>query len=777
MHRGRALVFLVLSSLIGPSALAQTRVTVSGQVVDTTGAALPGATIVLTPSSGRARRTATGADGRYAFVDVVSGRYGVSASAINFGTSRRTNVSIADRAVTIDFTLHLAVTADVVVTAKSSFRNLADLEHPEENLVGVASAASEGAVTARQIEARPIMRAGEVLESVPGVIISQHSGEGKANQYYLRGFNLDHGTDFATTVAGLPVNMPTHAHGQGYSDVNFLIPELVSGVQYRKGPYFAETGDFSAAGSANINYANALDRPIASVSTGEEGWQRLLLAASPAAGRGHLLAAIELNHNDGPWTLEDDYRKVNGVLRYSATGGSHAFSLTGLFYRATWDSTDQVPDRAIAGGVIERFGTIDPTDGGTTARSSLVADYQHTTARRLTRATVYLSRYRLNLFSNFTYFLDDPDKGDQFEQADRRWVSGGRVSQRVLSQWGARSIASLYGLEMRSDDIPTVGLYHTAARARLATVRQDVVQETAAAAFGEATIAWSPWMRTTGGLRVDGSRFVVDSNDPANSGSARAGVVSPKGTIVLGPWQRTEIYANAGLGFHSNDARGVTITRDPSSGDPANPVTPLVRARGMEVGLRTVAIPRVQTTLALWRLGLGSELLFVGDAGTTEGSRPSSRYGVESATYVRVAPWLNADADIAWSHARFTDADPAGDRIPGAAEVITSLGVTVEPSSCVFGSLRLRYFGPRPLVEDDRVRSAPTSLLNGQIGVRVSAHLRIVLDAFNLLNADASDIDYYYTSRLPGEPAEGIDDIHTHPTIPRTARISARVEW
>jgi hypothetical protein len=780
MHRGRAVFSIFFSfvlSVLGTSASAQTRVIVSGQIVDTTGAALPGATVVLAPSSGRARRTVTGPDGRYVFADVVSGRYGVSASAINFGTSRRANVGVADRAVTIDFTLHLAVTADVVVTAKSSFRNLADLEHPEENLVSVASAASEGAVTARQIEARPIMRAGEVLESVPGVIISQHSGEGKANQYYLRGFNLDHGTDFATTVAGLPVNMPTHAHGQGYSDVNFLIPELVSGVQYRKGPYFAETGDFSAAGSANVNYANALDRPIASVSIGEEGWQRMLLAASPSVGRGHLLAAIELNHNDGPWTLHDDYRKVNGVLRYSATSGAHAFSLTGLFYRATWDSTDQVPDRAIAGGAIDRFGTIDATDGGTTARSSLVADYQHTTSRRLTRATAYLSRYRLNLFSDFTYFLDDPDNGDQFEQADRRWVSGGRVSQRALGQWGARSIESLYGVEIRNDDIPAVGLYHTAARARLATVRQDVVQETAAAAFGETTIAWSPWVRTTGGLRVDGYRFAVDSSDPANSGSARAGLVSPKGTLVLGPWQRIEIYANAGLGFHSNDARGATITRDPSSGDPADPVTPLVRARGMEVGLRTVAIPRVQTTLALWRLGLDSELLFVGDAGTTEGSRPSRRYGVESATYVRVTPWLNADADIAWSHARFTDTDPAGDRIPGAAEVITSLGVTVEPSSRVFGSLRLRYFGPRPLVEDDRVRSAPTSLLNGQIGVRLSPRLRVVLDAFNLLNADASDIDYYYTSRLPGEPAEGVDDIHTHPTIPRMARIAARIEW
>ena len=240
----------------------------------------------------------------------------------------------------LDTVLHLSLSADVTVTSKRTFANLADVENPAENLVGVAQSASQGAITAKQLDARPIMRAGEVLETVPGVVISQHSGEGKANQYYLRGFNLDHGTDFASTVAGMPVNMPTHAHGHGYSDLNFLIPELVSGVQYAKGPYFADQGDFATAGSANINYASVLDRPIVRVGGGDEGFGRALVAASAAAGSGHVLAALEAEHNDGPWVHPDNYRNVNGVLRYSRGDAVNGLSVTGMGYQAKWNSTD-----------------------------------------------------------------------------------------------------------------------------------------------------------------------------------------------------------------------------------------------------------------------------------------------------------------------------------------------------------------------------------------------------------------------------------------------------
>jgi hypothetical protein len=254
------------------------------------------------------------------------------------------------------------------VTASSTFRNVADVDNPAENLVGIAAAASQGAVTSAEIDARPVMRAGEVLETVPGLIVSQHSGEGKANQYYLRGFNLDHGTDFSTTVAGVPVNTPTGAHAHGYADVSFLIPELVSGVQFKKGPYFADEGDFSAAGAANVNYINHLEAPVVRLSAGPDGWGRLFAAVSPQVARGHLLAALELNHNDGPWVRPDDYRKVNAVLRYSHGDNRNGLSLTGMGYWADWDSSDQVPDRAVQSGLIPRFGLLDATDGGTANR-------------------------------------------------------------------------------------------------------------------------------------------------------------------------------------------------------------------------------------------------------------------------------------------------------------------------------------------------------------------------------------------------------------------------
>jgi outer membrane receptor protein involved in Fe transport len=380
--------------------------------------------------------------------------------------------------------------------------------------------------------------------------------------------------------------------------------------------------------------------------------------------------------------------------------------------------------------------------------------------------------YDLDLFSNFTYFLDDPENGDQFQQADRRFVSGGKLTHRRLARWGGRAVQNTVGVQVRNDDISTVGLYHTRARVRLDTVREDAVLQTSVGGFAQNETSWTPWLRTMAGVRVDGYRFRVDAGDPRNGGTERAALASPKGGAVLGPWAGTEFYANAGFGFHSNDARGATIRVDPSTGDPVRRVTPLVRARGAELGVRTVRVPRLQSSVALWTLSLDSELLFVGDAGTTEAGRPSRRYGIEWVNYYAPRPWLNLDADMSLSRGTFTDEDPVGRLIPGAVQTVVSAGATVDHLKGVFGSLRWRYFGPRPLVEDGSVRSAATSLVNLQAGYRVSRRLRIALDVFNLLDARHRDIDYFYTSRLPGEPAAGVDDFHFHPVLPRSARIA-----
>ena len=775
----RSIAASCLALLTTPLASAQPGgdATVIGVVRDETGAVLPGVVVSLRGEDRAPAEAVTDESGRYALGGIAPGSGLLSFRLINFSPVSRDFVVEAGGEHVVDVTLHVSMRADVTVTGRGTFTNLADVENPAENLVGVALSASQGAVTAAQIESRPIMRAGEVLETVPGVIISQHSGEGKANQYYLRGFNLDHGTDFATTVAGVPVNMPTHGHGHGYTDLAFLIPELVSGVQYSKGPYFAELGDFSAAGAANINYANRLEQPLVRLSGGQDGWGRVLAAASPEVGRGHLLVGVELNHNDGPWERPDDYRKVNGVVRYSEGDALNGFSITGMGYGATWDAADQVPLRAIESGALGRFGVIDPTDGGDSHRYTLSADVQRAGQNAVTKVTAYAMKYDLNLFSNFTYFLDDPERGDQFEQEDDRVVAGGRASYRRLGSWAGRPVQHTIGVDLRHDRIGTVGLHHTEARRRLATIREDGVNQTSAAAYYQNEIEWRPGVRTILGLRGDLYHFDVASSIAANSGTETAGLGSPKAGLIVAPWSGVELYANAGYGFHSNDARGATIAVDPVTGDPADPVTALARATGAEVGVRTVAIPHLQSTLTLWTLGLDSELLFVGDAGTTEATRPSRRVGIEWTNYARPRPWLTFDLDFAISRARFTDDDPAGDRIPGSVQTVVSLGAAVEGIGGPFGSARLRYFGPRPLVEDDSVQSDATTLVNLQAGYELRPGVRLALDVFNLFDAEDSDIDYFYTSRLPGEPDEGIDDIHLHPTLPRTLRLGLIVDF
>lgn len=494
--------------VFGPIAYAQDAGRVAGRVLDQTGVVLPGVTIDLVIGS-RELTTTTDAAGEYRFEAVPAGNAELTYRLLNFSVLRRNVVVANGGSVAADIVLTLSLNADVIVTGTATFRNVAGIENPAENLVGIASAASQGAITAVQLEARPMMRAGEVLETVPGMIVSQHSGEGKANQYYLRGFNLDHGPDFSTMVAGVPVNTPTGAHAHGYSDVGFLLPELVSGVQFKKGPYFADEGDFSSAGAANVNYVNQLERPLVRLSAGNDGWGRVFGAASPRVGGGHLLGAIELNHNDGPWVRPDDYRKVNGVLWYSRGDNRNGFSLTGMGYWADWDSTDQVAARAISSGLISRFGFLDPTDKGQTSRQSVAAEFQRSVGPSSVRATGFLLRSSLNLFSNFTYFLDDPENGDQFEQAERRTAVGGRLTYRRLGHVFGRHTESAVGVQLRRDWLDPVGLYHTVARRRLSTTREDEVGQTMVGTYSQSETEWTRSFRTTLGIRADVYQFSV----------------------------------------------------------------------------------------------------------------------------------------------------------------------------------------------------------------------------------------------------------------------------
>jgi hypothetical protein len=644
-----------------------------------------------------------------------------------------------------------------------------------ENAVGSSEAASAGTITHQLVEDRPILRPGEVLELVPGLIITQHSGAGKANQYFLRGFNLDHGTDFLTTLDGMPVNLRTHAHGQGYTDLNFLIPELIQRIDYFKGPYFASKGDFASAGAADIHYVESLPEHLVELTAGSFLYGRALLAGSPGLGGGKLLYGLELSHEDGPWVRPDDYRRVNGVLRYTVAAGDAKWKLTAMGYSGVWNATDQVPLRAVESGQIGRFGNIDPTDGGKTHRFSLSGEYQQNLGSGVLEAILYGLKYRLNLFSDFTYFLRDPVNGDQFEQADDRWQFGTSGSLAWTTAIGAIPLRSTVGWEARHDRIDPIGLYDTAGQQRLRVVRQDVVRETSGGVFAEGDASLAPWLRAIAGLRYDLYFFDVTSSERVNSGRAHAGRLSPKLSAIVGPWGKTELFANFGLGFHSNDARGVTTTVDPRSGDPVRRVTPLVPTRGGEVGVRTEIVPAVQSSLALWRLDIDSELLFTGDAGTTEPSRASRRWGLEWNTRWRPVRWLLFDVDVAWSHARFTtpDPDPAvtGDDIPGAIGTAVSAGAAIHDLGPWRASLYARYFGPRPLVEDGSVRSNASTLFNGYVSYRLTRQARLSLDVFNLFNAQVDDIQYFYRSRLPGKPAA--EGIHFHPAENRSFRFSA----
>jgi hypothetical protein len=769
------LLSLAASLALGLPALAQPAGTarVSGHVTDETAGALPGVTVELRNQNAVAAVTTTGAAGEYLFEAVQPGTYQLSFALINFAAATRRGVVLtAGAAVISDQVMHLSLSADVVVIGKRTFTNLADVKDPAEDLVGIAASASQGAITAKQLDVRPFMRQGEVLETVPGVIITQHSGEGKANQYFLRGFNLDHGSDFSTTVAGTPVNMPTHAHSQGYSDINFLIPELVAGVQYSKGPYFADQGDFATAGAANINYATSLDRPIGRLEKGTYDFTRALFAASPRVAGGHLLAAFEVSNNAGPWTVPDSYRKLNGVVRYSRGDNVNGFSLTGMGYDGKWNATEAAPERAVAQGLIDRFDSLDPTDGGKTYRYSAGGEWQRGGGNTLTKVQAYGIAYHLDLISNFTFFLDDPVHGDQQEQVDHRFVSGGRLFQKRQDRWRGHLVQNTIGVQLRNDRIGDVALYHTEARSRLETKSQATAVVTSGGAYAENQFEWASWLRTTGGLRVDGSRYgVTNVTEDRNSGTATAAIVSPKGTVTLGPWKSTEFYVNAGTGFHSNNALGATIRYD-ANGDAADAVTPLVRAKGAEVGLRSVAMPHLQSTISLWMLRLGSELVYNGDVGATEPGPASRRHGIEFANYYSPLPWLVFDGDLSLSQARFAGDNPAGPYVPEAVGTVVSGGAAIDKYHRTSAAVRLRYFGPRTLVEDDSVRSKPTTLINLEGSVEATRKLRVSVQLFNLFDAAVSDIDYYFTSRLPGEPLEGVEDIHFHPAVPRTVRVN-----
>lgn len=674
--------------------------------------------------------------------------------------------------------INLAVFNSAAVFADQGSTNSDDIDFAAEieeikvygralEQIGVAKSASQGTVGYNDFKDRPLSRVGELVEVIPGAVATQHSGEGKANQYFLRGFNLDHGTDFSATVDGVPINMRSHGHGQGYLDLNFIIPEIVEKLEYRKGPYYADLGDFSSAGAAGYSLYDTLDQSFVKLTAGRFGFRRAVAAVSaPVADSTTLLVAAEGAQYDGPWELEQDLDKVNVHAKLSHQSGAWKTSVALNGYHTKYTATDQVPERAVSSSSIGRFGFIDGDLGGETDRYSFSIQSQHESdSSTITDISAYIVDYKFSLFSNFTYFLDDPVNGDEFEQLDNRTYFGAAVSQ---SRSVSDALTLSYGIETRVDDISAVGLFQTQGRLRINTIRQDKLNEYNISGWSSAELDLNDSTRLTLGLRADHFGGEVETLSlPINSGSSSDTLVSPSIGLAWRASDALELYANYGHGFHSNDIRGTTISRDPRSGESIDPVPLLVKSIGGEIGAR-FEWRGLTATLSAFALSLDSELVFVGDAGSTEANDGSDRYGLEASLFWQPTDWLAIDGSYATTHARFDIAGPE-DRIPGAVDDVFAAGFVADLAPITF-SARLRHFGSAPLIESGDVVSDATTLVNAAAAYEWSSFV-VSVELLNVFNARENDISYFFESQLPGETSPQ-EDIHFHPVEPRQLRAS-----
>lgn len=636
------------------------------------------------------------------------------------------------------------------------------------DLLGTADTATRGSANREELSQRPTLRRGELLEVVPGVVVTQHSGGGKANQYFVRGYNLDHGTDFHVGVDGAPGNYRTHAHGQGYADLNFIVPEFVERLDYIKGPFFADYGDLSTAGGADYQLVPYLEHGIASVSYGAFDYARFLIGDSWELGKGILTLGGEYSHENGPWNVQNDYNRYNGFAKWYAGDEDNFLSVTGLFHAGDWNSTDQIPERALESGLVDKYGSLDDTTGGETSRNTITLNTKRTEDDWSLKIDAWLGTYSLDLFSNFTYFTD-PVNGDQFEQSEDRIFSGLNVTFNKAHTLYGLDASTTVGFQTKHDWINDIGLYSTTNRVRTATTNLDDVYQGSYGLFIQNELFINDRARLITGLRGDLFYFDVESVDtPADTNSEWDGILSPKLSFAYDLGYNSELYASTGLGFHSNDARGVTASEDP--------VDALVRTQGAEIGLRTKAVENLSATIGLWWIQSDSEFVYVGDEGTTAPGPASTRYGIETAFYWRPNDHFTADFEYSWS---FAQADvPSGeiDEIDNSVPHVISAGLTFGHDLGLYGSLRARYIASRPLVSDNNVTQSRDNLqVNARLGYKWD-HFDVSLDVLNLLDRNDRDIEYFYESQLPVE-ASPVEDVHFHPSEPRQVRVNITYYW
>ena len=683
-------------------------------------------------------------------------------------------------------------------------------------LLGTAASASEGVVADQELQLTPAYRPGQMLETVPGLIVTLHSGEGKANQFLMRGYNLDHGTDLAIYVDAMPINQPTHAHGQGYTDLNFMIPELAEGLSYTKGPYYANVGDFGAVGSVRASYRDTIADQV-SASVGTLDYQRIFTAGSEALGDGHLLAAAEVQHYDGPFENPDDARRENAVLRYSEGDEHNGYSVTGMFYDQLWNNTTDMPIRAITEGLVRnRFGTLDPTDGGRAQRASLSVQYHETLGDGQFSASSCFIYNQLHLYNDFTHFLVDPVHGDQEDQFENRRVLGGAANYTLPVPLGAIENDISVGILTRYD-LLGVGRLPSEERVPLAPQNDppafsnsDQVYLFAGAAHLQATPHWTSTLRSVLGVRddyqhgtdVDYLAALHEAAGYTNGGTAAQSLLQPKGSLIYTPNNYLEFYFAAGQGFHSADLRGVNQDRSVDLGLPNTPL--LAKQDGEEVGVRAEIQRNIAFTLAVYNLWQQSETIIDPDVGADTAGPPSRRYGYEINLTYQIRRWLEFYGSFSGDHTRFTH--PFDDGTGHLGHYITDAPLATGSAALYLtnlgrwsGGLNYRYLGNYPLSSGPCANSAavhdfpgatscanaPTApgQVNGKGFGELNADIHYALPSgwitsvgiYNLLNTHAAAAEFWYVDRLNSEIdtyPDGRADVHEHPLEPIMARFT-----
>ena len=641
------------------------------------------------------------------------------------------------------------------------------LEVPEVGITAErpVAASSQQFIPDKEYLLQPQGRPAQVLRLIPGFIAVEHSGgAGKADQYFLRGFDADHGTDIAFFADGMPINFRTHAHGQGYADLNFIIPETIEGLDVYKGAYHAEFGDFGTAGAVRFKTRQVLKEGVMQAAGGDFDTQRYLLMLSPTKDKVRTLFAAEGYYTNGPFENDNRYFRANvlGKVTVNPTNRSE-LSLTGTYHRANWNASGEIPLRAVTGGSLDRFGAVDPSEGGKTTRWRGLLNYHYDAPDGGTLyANAYAQYYKLDLWSNFTFLLNDPVNGDGIQQSDRRDMYGGELGYRRAGKVADMDAAGTAGVQVRVDDIhPRLGTQTK--RNPTGTTTDTDVLEASYSPFVKVELQPKPWMRFVAGLR--GDLFTFDVRNRCASCAARpAGrdttmLVLPKANLILGPWFRTEFFANYGEGFHSNDARAAV----------AGAASPLARARTYEVGARTRpwGAEGMELIATLWAIDLDSELVFVGDEATTEARGPTRRRGMEVAARGPIWGPLSFNGSVTWTKAEFNN----GDRIPLAPELTAYGAAIVQWPKGLTTQLQATYLGVRSLTEDNSIK-AP-SWLDFDLTMRYKLPVRLDrgrLEAFffvqNLFDTQWEQATFAFRSRLQGEPA-GVTDIHF---VPGTSR-------